>query len=224
MLNKVFVAIAFLYLIATAAAGTSALLLTLWAYNIDDRMLSDIVTATIRNTAAAMAAMGFFGGGDMFFTIWQFLRNQEAEKARNQEREEERQSRRAEQEALRTEREEERQSRRAEQEALRTEREEQHQARRAEQEARRAEQEALRAEQEARRAEQEEQREARRAEREEHRAERAEFIALLQAERARNEALTAHILELTELVISRRNGNGNDANGRGHNADTAPPP
>lgn len=206
MLNKVFVAIAFLYLIATAAAGTSALLLTLWAYNIDDRMLSDIVTATIRNTAAAMAAMGFFGGGDMFFTIWQFLRNQEAEKARNQEREEERQSRRA------------------EQEALRTEREEQHQARRAEQEALRAEQEARRAEQEARRAEQEEQREARRAEREEHRAERAEFIALLQAERARNEALTAHILELTELVISRRNGNGNDANGRGHNADTAPPP
>lgn len=147
MLNKVFVAIAFLYLTATVASGTAALLLTLWAYNIDDRMVSDIVTATIRNMAAALAAMGFFGGGDMFFTIWQFLHNQEAEKARNQEREEERQA---------------------------------------------------------------------------VRAERAEFIALLQAERARNEALTAHILELTELVINRRNGNG--ANGRGSNGDTGPSP
>ena len=172
MLNKVFVAIAFLYLTATVASGTAALLLTLWAYNIDDRMVSDIVTATIRNMAAALAAMGFFGGGDMFFTMWQFLRNQEAEKARNQEREEERQARHA--------------------------------------------------EQEQQRAEQEEERQARRAEREEHRAERAEFIALLQAERARNEALTAHILELTELVINRRNGNG--ANGRGGNGDTGPSP
>lgn len=165
MLNKVFVAIAFLYLTATVASGTAALLLTLWAYNIDDRMVSDIVTATIRNMAAALAAMGFFGGGDMFFTIWQFLRNQEAEKARNQEREEERQTLRAEREQQRVEREEERQ--------------------------------ALR-------------------------AERAEFIALLQAERARNEALTAHLLELTELVINRNNGNG--ANGRGGNGNTGPSP
>ena len=59
-------------------------------------------------------------------------------------------------------------------------------------------------------------------EREEHRAERAEFIALLQAERARNEALTSHILELTELVINRRNGNG--ANGRDGNGNTGPSP
>lgn len=147
MLNKIFVATASLYLTATVASGTAALLLTLWAYNIDDRMVSDIVTATIRNMAAALAAMGFFGGGDMFFTIWQFLRNQEAEKARNQEREEERQA---------------------------------------------------------------------------VRAERAEFIALLQAERARNEALTAHLLELTELVINRNNGNG--ANGRGGNGNTGPSP
>ena len=53
-------------------------------------MLSDLVTAAVINTAAAVAAMGFFGGFDMIFTVWQFLRNQEAEKARNQEREEER--------------------------------------------------------------------------------------------------------------------------------------
>lgn len=190
MLNKVFVATASLYLTATVASGAAALLLTLWAYNIDDRMVSDIVTATIRNMAAALAAMGFFGGGDMFFTIWQFLRNQEAEKARNQEREEERQARHAEQEQQRVEREGERQT-------LQAEREEERQARRAE-------------------------REQQRVEREEHRAERAEFIALLQAERARNEALTAHLLELTELVINRNNGNG--ANGRGSNGDTGPSP
>ena len=208
MLNKVFVAIAFLYLTATVASGTAALLLTLWAYNIDDRMVSDIVTATIRNMAAALAAMGFFGGGDMFFTIWQFLRNQEAEKARNQEREEERQARHAEQEQQRAEQEEERQARRAEREQQRVEREEERQTLHAEREE----------ERQARRAEREQQR----VEREEHRAERAEFIALLQAERARNEALTAHIMELTELVINRSNGNG--ANGRDGNGNAGPSP
>ena len=208
MLNKVFVATASLYLTATVASGAAALLLTLWAYNIDDRMVSDIVTATIRNMAAALAAMGFFGGGDMFFTIWQFLRNQEAEKARNQEREEERQARHAEQEQQRAEQEEERQARRAEREQQRVEREEERQTLHAEREE----------ERQARRAEREQQR----VEREEHRAERAEFIALLQAERARNEALTAHIMELTELVINRSNGNG--ANGRDGNGNAGPSP
>ena len=52
-------------------------------------MVSDTVTGAVINTAAAVAAMGFFGGFDMIFTIWQFLRNQEAERARNREREEE---------------------------------------------------------------------------------------------------------------------------------------
>ena len=63
-------------------------------------MLSDLVTAAVINTAAAVAAMGFFGGFDMIFTVWQFLRNQEAERARNQEREEERRTQRAEREEL----------------------------------------------------------------------------------------------------------------------------
>ena len=65
----------------------SALVWTLWAYNLDNRMVSDTVTAAIINTAAAMAAMGFFGGFDMVLSIWQFFRNQEAERARNRERE-----------------------------------------------------------------------------------------------------------------------------------------
>ena len=69
-------------------------------------MVSDTVTAAIINPAAAVAAMGFFGGFDMIFTVWQFLRNQEAERARNQEREEERKVREEERKAQRAEREE----------------------------------------------------------------------------------------------------------------------
>ena len=76
-------------MVATAGAGIAVLLATLWAYNLDERMVSDTVTGAVINTAAAVAAMGFFGGFDMIFTIWQFLRNQEAERARNREREEE---------------------------------------------------------------------------------------------------------------------------------------
>ena len=83
-------------------------------------MVSDLVTASIINTAAAVAAMGFFGGFDMIFTIWQFLRNQEAEKAREQEREEERKARSEE----RKQREQERKQREEDRKAARAEREE----------------------------------------------------------------------------------------------------
>ena len=86
-MSRLFLTAATIYVIVTVSAGAGALTLTIWAYNMDGRMLSDLVTAAIINTAAAVAAMGFFGGFDMIFTIWQFLRNQEAEKARNQERE-----------------------------------------------------------------------------------------------------------------------------------------
>ncbi len=92
-MSKLFITTAVLYLTGTTSAGMAALLSTFWAYNLDNRMVSDLVTAAIINTAAAVAAMGFFGGFDMIFTIWQFLRNQEAEKAREQEREEERKER-----------------------------------------------------------------------------------------------------------------------------------
>jgi len=77
-------------------------------------MVSDRVTAAIINTAAAVAAMGFFGGFDMIFTIWQFLRNQEAEHARSLEREEERKQR----EEERKVRDEERKAQRAEREEI----------------------------------------------------------------------------------------------------------
>ena len=113
-MSKRFFAIAVSYVVVTLAIGTAALLTTLWAYNVDERMVSDTVTAAIINTAAAVAAMGFFGGFDMIFTIWQFLRNQEAEQARNQEREEERKTRAEERKV----REEERVAARAEREEI----------------------------------------------------------------------------------------------------------
>ena len=99
-MSKLFTVSAILYLSIAATAGISALVSTLWAYNLDNRMVSDVVTAAIINTAAAMAAMGFFGGFDMVLSIWQFFRNQEAERARNREREEERETARAEREEM----------------------------------------------------------------------------------------------------------------------------
>ncbi len=113
-MSRLFLAAATIYVVTTVSAGAAALALTIWAYNLDGRMLSDLVTAAIINTAAAVAAMGFFGGFDMIFTIWQFLRNQEAEKARNQEREEERRVREEERRA----REEERKAREEERDEL----------------------------------------------------------------------------------------------------------
>ena len=126
-MDKLFTVSAIVYLLVTAAAGIAALWATLWAYNLDNRMVSEVVTASIINTAAAVAAMGFFGGFDMIFTIWQFLKNQEAERARNQEREEERQAREVERKAQEEERrareEEDRIARAEEREAVRAERE-----------------------------------------------------------------------------------------------------
>ena len=119
-MSKLFLSIAAVYVIAAVAAGVAAIATTLWAYNLDERMVSDTVTAGIINTAAAVAAMGFFGGFDMLFTVWQFLRNQEAERARNLEREEERNLR----EQERNLREQERQAREEERESMRAEREE----------------------------------------------------------------------------------------------------
>ena len=136
-MNKVFTSIAILYVACAFVAGAGALTVTIWAYNGDGRMLSDTVTATVINTAAAVAAMGFFGGFDMIFTIWQFMRNLEAEKARDQEREQERETRQQEREAREQER-----------EAREQEREECEQERVARQREREQERAAMRAEHE----------------------------------------------------------------------------
>ena len=126
-MNSLFFLAAAIYVTASLTAAVGALTVTVWAYNVDDRMLSDLVTAAIINTAAAVAAMGFFGGFDMIFTIWQFLRNREAEKARDQEREEERKAREEERKAREEERnarEQERQAREEERNAREQERDE----------------------------------------------------------------------------------------------------
>lgn len=109
-MSKLFSAIALIYVLVVLAAGVTALWTTLWAYNLDHRMISDTVTAAIINTAA-VAVVGLFGGFDMLFSIWQFMRNQEAEKVRQSEREEERKARDA-------ERAEERKAQQAEREAM----------------------------------------------------------------------------------------------------------
>lgn len=176
-MSKFFVILAVIYLAATVGAGTAALLTTLWAYNTDARIVSDTVTAAIINTAAAVAAMGFFGGFDMIFTIWQFMRNQEAEKAREAERAEERKTREEERKAQQAEREAMLATMRAEREQFMTQLQAQLQAERERSDARAAEM-AARSD--------------------------ANIAAML----ARNDALTARLMELTEVVIQRNNGNG----------------
>ena len=181
-MNKIFAVMAVIYVLAVVAAVAAAAWTTLWAYNLDQRMVSDTVTAAIINTAA-VAVMGFFGGFDMLFSIWQFMRNQEAEKAREAERAEERKAQQAEREV----REAERAAERAE-----------------ERKAQQAEREAMFATMRAEREEFMTQLQAQiQAERERSDAHYAEMLA-------RNDALTARLMELTEVVIQRANGNSSD--------------
>lgn len=85
-MRRIFIAIVIIYPVIAAVGGAAALLTTLWAYNMDERMVSDTVTAAVINTAAVVAASGFVGGFEMILSLWQFMRNQEAEQERQQER------------------------------------------------------------------------------------------------------------------------------------------
>ena len=85
-MSRIVIAIVIIYPIAAAIGGAAALLVTLWAYNTDARMVSDTVTAAVINTAAVVAASGFVGGFEMILSLWQFMKNHEAEQARQQER------------------------------------------------------------------------------------------------------------------------------------------
>ena len=90
---KLFIAAAAAYLLTTLLVGGSALALTLWAHQTGNEPLQELVSESILHTAAACAAMGFVGGFDMFFTIWQLMRNNQLEDERRKEREEARQAR-----------------------------------------------------------------------------------------------------------------------------------
>lgn len=95
-MSRIVIAIVIIYPVIAAIGGAAALLATLWAYNTDARMVSDTVTAAVINTAAVVAASGFVGGFEMILSLWQFMRNQEAEQARQQERLEDRKAMREE--------------------------------------------------------------------------------------------------------------------------------
>ncbi len=90
---RLFIAAGVAYLLVTLLAAGSALALTLWAHSTGSEALQDLVSASILHTAAACAAMGFVGGFDMFFTIWQLMRNNQLEEERRKEREEDRKAR-----------------------------------------------------------------------------------------------------------------------------------
>lgn len=90
---RLFIAAAVAYLLVTLLAAGGALALTLWAHSTGSEALQDVVSASILHTAAACAAMGFVGGFDMFFTIWQLMRNNQLEEERRKEREEDRKAR-----------------------------------------------------------------------------------------------------------------------------------
>ena len=232
-MHRIFIAIIIIYPIVAAIGGAATLLVTLWAYNADTRMVSDTVTAATINTAAVVAALGFFGGLEMILSIWQFMRNHDAEQARQQERledkarwEQERQEERERREQERVQRDQERQEERErrgqerarqEQERELLEQERREDRVRREQERVQREQERVQREQE--RARQEQERELREQERvaaqQAMLTMQSEFLAQLRAEGERNAALTARVMALSELAIHRANGNGNGVSDAG---------
>lgn len=180
------------YLALTFLIGGGVLWLTLWAYASAGETLSKTTSAAVLNTTAAtLLWLAFFGGLDMFLTIWTIMQNRQME-------------------AERAAREAERVAREEAERATRVAREETERAARAQELAdQRAFQqgviEMLAAE-----------REQSRQEREEIRREREQFLATLQAERARGDLLLTRFLDLAERLGNRNgNSNGDGANDRG---------
>ena len=180
--------VAYLALAFPVAGGV--LWLTLWAYTADGEPLADTVSAAVLNTTAAtLVWVAFFGGLDMFFTIWQMMQNREDAARRDKEREEERKARAARDKAW----EQERQARAQELE-----------------EQRKFQQDVL--------SQLAAEREESRRQRDDDRREREQFFAtLLQAERERalaekerTDVLMTRILDLAERLENRGNGAHNE--------------
>ena len=87
MMMRIFLAagVAF-YLLSTVALAGGVVWVTLWAYGVSMEPLSDTVSAAILNgSAATLLWLAFFGGLDMFFTVWQMMQNrQQAEQHRKE--------------------------------------------------------------------------------------------------------------------------------------------
>ena len=190
-MHRLFLVMAGSYLLVALLLAGAALGLTLWAHLAEDEAFQKLVSDAITHTVAAAAVPGLIGGFDMFFSIWQMIRNNQLEEERREERRQEREEYRKEREEYRKEREEYRKAWQ----------EESAQRRRAEEEERRARQE----ESAQRRRAQEEERAA-------HRQAQEEILAELRAERAQREVLTARVLELSEQMVNRANGKSNDDN------------
>ena len=180
--------VAYLALAFPVAGGV--LWLTLWAYGADGESLADTVSAAVLNTTAAtLVWVAFFGGLDMFFTIWQMMQNREDAARRDKEREEERKARAARDKAW----EQERQARAQELE-----------------EQRKFQQDVL--------SQLAAEREESRRQREDDRREREQFFVTLlqtereraQAEKERSDVLMTRILDLAERLENRGNGAHNE--------------
>ena len=74
------------YLLSTVAMAGGVAWITLWAYGVSQKPLADTVSAAILNASAAtLLWLAFFGGFDMFFTVWQMMQNrQQAEQHRKE--------------------------------------------------------------------------------------------------------------------------------------------
>ena len=85
------------YLAVTVLIGGGVLWLTLWAYGAAEEELSDTISAAVLNTTAAtLLWLAFFGGLDMFFTLWTIMQNRQMEADRLRREESERADREAE--------------------------------------------------------------------------------------------------------------------------------
>lgn len=169
----------FFYFVLTVAIAGGVLWLTLWSYSAAGEALSDTTSAAILSTTAAtLLWLAFFGGLDMFLTLWTLTQTRQMEADRLRREEDDRREREQERIARERERIAREQDRAVREQEL------------AEQ--RRFQQDII---------------EMLTAEREQHRQEREQFLATLQAERERGDLLMTRFLDLAER-LGNRNGNG----------------
>ena len=193
------------YLALTVLIGGGVLWLTLWAYGAAEEALSDTISAAVLNTTAAtLLWLAFFGGLDMFLTLWTIMQNRQMEA--------ERVAHEAERERRAEEQRKERQEQQRREESDRQYREAERSAREAERISRAQELADQRAFQQGIIEMLTTEREQSRQEREQSRQEREQFLATLQAERERGDLLMTRFLDLAERLGNR---NGNGAPGKG---------
>ena len=208
------------YLLSTAAMAGGVAWITLWAYGVSEKPLADTVSAAILNASAAtLLWLAFFGGFDMFFTVWQMMQNRQLAEQHRKEKEgweEERKAQaKAQEEQRKTQAKAQEEQRKARALELEEQRKERAQALEEERKARALELEERRKALEEQRQFQQAILEHLLAEREENRRERAQFLAVV-----------ARFMELTEGMMNGNGSsggsddgdNGSDGDGGAHTA------